>query len=132
MARRAPGFVAGRILMNYHAGTMCAITRAMLISGTDHHLVGEGTMGVLTDERRGLRCYEGYLNDRALSVAQLLKDAGYHTCMAGKWHLGSGIVGSATGSGQSPDQWGFEHSCALPGGAATNHFAHELAGSNAA
>ncbi|WP_425605765.1 arylsulfatase [Paraburkholderia translucens] len=119
----------GRILTNHHVGTVCAITRSMLISGTDHHLVGEGTMGVPTDERKGLPGYEGYLNDRALSVAQLLKDGGYHTYMAGKWHIGSGIVGSATGSGQTPDQWGFEHSYALLGGAATNHFAHEPAGS---
>jgi arylsulfatase len=120
---------SGRILTNHHTGTVCAITRSMLISGTDHHLVGEGTMGVPTDERKGLPGYEGYLNDRALSVAQLLKDGGYHTYMAGKWHIGSGIVGSATGGGQTPDQWGFEHSYALLGGAATNHFAHELAGS---
>ncbi|MGF6934188.1 arylsulfatase A-like enzyme [Paraburkholderia sp. UCT70] len=120
---------SGRLLTNHHTGTVCAITRSMLISGTDHHLVGEGTMGVPTDERKGLPGYEGYLNDRALSVAQLLKDGGYHTYMAGKWHIGSGIVGSATGSGQTPDQWGFEHSYALLGGAATNHFAHELAGS---
>ncbi|KVQ07220.1 sulfatase [Burkholderia ubonensis] len=120
---------SGRILSNHHAGTVCAITRAMLISGTDHHLVGEGTMGVPTDERRGLPGYEGYLNDRALSVAQLLKDAGYHTYMAGKWHIGSGIVGSTTGGGQTPDQWGFERSYVLLGGAATNHFAHEPAGS---
>ena len=121
---------SGRILSNHHTGTVCAITRAMLVSGTDHHLVGEGTMGVPTDERRGLPGYEGYLNDRALSFAQLLKDAGYHTYIAGKWHIGSGIVGSATGSGQTPDQWGFERSYVLLGGAATNHFAHEPAGSS--
>ncbi len=120
---------SGRILTNHHTGTVCAITRAMLISGTDHHLVGEGTMGTPTDERKGLPGYEGYLNDRALSVAQLLKDGGYHTYMAGKWHIGSGIVGSTTGGGQTPDQWGFEHSYALLGGAATNHFAHEPAAS---
>jgi len=119
----------GRILTNHHAGTVSAITRSMLISGTDHHLIGEGTMGAPSDERRGLPGYEGYLNDRSLSVAQLLKDNGYHTYIAGKWHLGSGIVGSAATSGQTPDQWGFERSYVLLGGAASNHFAHEAAGS---
>jgi arylsulfatase len=119
----------GRILTNHHAGTVSAITRSMLISGTDHHLVGEGTMGAPTDERKGLPGYEGYLNDRALSVAELLKDGGYHTYIAGKWHIGSGIAGTAAGSGQTPDQWGFERSYVLLGGAASNHFAHEPAGS---
>jgi arylsulfatase len=120
---------SGRILKNHHTGTVCAITRAMLISGTDHHLVGEGTMGAPNDERNGLPGYEGYLNDSALSVAQLLKDGGYHTYMAGKWHLGSGIAGSAAAAGKTPDQWGFERSYALLNGAAANHFAHEAAGS---
>jgi arylsulfatase len=119
---------SGRILSNHHTGTVCAITRAMLISGTDHHLVGEGTMGAPNDERQGLPGYEGYLNDSALSVAQLLKDGGYHTYMAGKWHIGSGIAGSTSG-GKTPDQWGFERSFALLGGAAGNHYGHEAAGS---
>ena len=111
----------GRVLTNHHTGTVCAITRAMLISGTDHHLVGEGTMGEPRDERRGLPGYEGYLNDSALSVAQLLRDGGYHTYMAGKWHLGAGVEGK----GKTPDQWGFERSYALLPGAARNHFGGE-------
>jgi arylsulfatase A-like enzyme len=32
---------SGRILTNYHTSTVCAVTRVMLYSGTDHHLVGE-------------------------------------------------------------------------------------------
>jgi arylsulfatase len=110
----------GRLLTNHHTGTVCAITRAMLISGTDHHLVGEGTMGEPRDERKGLPGYEGYLNDSALSVAQLLRDGGYHTYMAGKWHIGSG-----NGKGRTPDAWGFERSYALLPGAARNHFGGE-------
>lgn len=122
----------GRLLTNHHTGPVCAITRAMLISGTDHHLVGEGTMGAPNDERRGLPGYEGFLNDRALSVAQLLKDAGYHTYIAGKWHLGSNLADPAVplGSvGHTPDQWGFERSYTILGGGAGNHYGHERAGS---
>ncbi|MCD2450480.1 arylsulfatase [Methylicorpusculum oleiharenae] len=109
----------GRILTNYHTSTVCAVTRAMLYSGTDHHLVGLGTMGAPNDERRGLPGYEGYLNNNALSIAELLKDGGYHTYIAGKWHLGSLINSNQN---KTPDQWGFERSYTLLGGALGNHF----------
>lgn len=115
----------GRILTNHQVGAVCAITRAMLISGTDHHKVGMGTMGAPNDERLGRPGYEGYLNDRSLSVAELLKDGGYHTYIAGKWHLGSRIVDGTTGSGKTPDQWGFDRSFSLLGGAPGNHYTHE-------
>jgi arylsulfatase len=106
----------GITLTNFHTSTVSAVTRSMLYSGTDHHLVGEGTMGAPNDERRGLPGYEGYLNDRALCVADLLKDGGYHTSIAGKWHLGSTL------KVQTPDAWGFVRSYALLGGATSNHF----------
>jgi arylsulfatase len=114
----------GRVLTNFHTAPVCAVTRSMLYTGTDHHLVGEGTQGAPSDERKGQPGYEGYLNDRAVHVAQLLKNAGYHTYIAGKWHLGSDIS-----KGQTPDGWGFEHSYVLLGGATTNHFGHEATGS---
>jgi arylsulfatase len=93
----------GRILTNHHTAAVCAVTRSMIISGTDHHLVGQGTMAnsdpnYVDENGKPVPGYEGYLNDRALSIAQLLKDGGYHTYMAGKWHLGSGLP-NATNQG---------------------------------
>jgi arylsulfatase len=114
----------GTIFTNFHTSPVCAVTRSMMYSGADHHLVGLGTMGAPSNEQKGLPGYEGYLNDRALSVAQLLHDGGYHTYIAGKWHLGSNIA-----LGQTPFSWGFERSYVLLGGATANHFGHEAANS---
>ena len=123
----------GRILTNFHSGTVSSIARSMLIAGTDHHLVGEGALWYgPRDERRAFPGYEGYLKDTALSVAQLLRDGGYHTYMVGKWDLGHSLPGGGadvTSVGKSPDQWGFERTYALLPGAVTNKFAHEPANS---
>jgi arylsulfatase A-like enzyme len=104
----------GRILTDHHSGFTCAPTRSMLISGTDHHLVGLGRMGAGSGAQAGQPGYEGYLNDRALSIAELLRDGGYHTYIAGKWHLGSGDT-------QTPLHRGYESSYVLLGGVDT-HF----------
>ena len=42
---------------------------------------------LMLPEQRGKPGYEGYLNERVVPMAQVLKDAGYRTAMAGKWHL---------------------------------------------
>ena len=60
----------------------------MLMTGCDHHEVGLGCMvEIMTPEQRGKPGYEGYLSDSALTIAERLRDGGYHTLMSGKWHL---------------------------------------------
>jgi arylsulfatase A-like enzyme len=79
----------GRILTDYHTAPTCSPTRSQLISGTDHHLAGIGAMAELTPAHlKGQLGYEGYLNERSLSIAEVLRDNGYRTYISGKWHLG--------------------------------------------
>lgn len=105
----------GLRLTHFYASPFCSPTRAMLMSGADSHRVGFGSMAeLLTPQQRSQPGYEGYLTDRALPFPVLLKDAGYHTYMAGKWHLG-------VKEEHAPPNRGFEKSYAMMNGGAS-HF----------
>jgi len=79
----------GMMLTNFHVSAYCAPTRGMLLTGVDNHVIGLGNMVELMAENQvGKPGYEGHLNGRAPTLATTLKSAGYHTYMAGKWHLG--------------------------------------------
>ena len=74
---------------DFHASVSCSPTRSMLLTGTDNHIAGLGNMGeLLSENQKGQPGYEGHLNDRVVTLAELLRKNGYHTYMAGKWHLG--------------------------------------------
>jgi len=100
---------------NFHTAPLCAPTRSMILSGNDNHVAGMGSMfPVKGTPREGKPGYEHHLTDRIVTVAQLLKDGGYQTFMAGKWHLGNEDA-------YIPFAKGFEKSFALLNGGA-NHF----------
>ena len=77
-----------RFTQFYNSGRCCP-TRASLITGRHPHQVGIGHMTEPPDQSLGFEGpYQGYLNDDCVTIAQLMRGAGYHTLMTGKWHLG--------------------------------------------
>ncbi|HYA79924.1 MAG TPA: arylsulfatase [Methylocystis sp.] len=99
---------------NFHTSAYCAPTRSMLMTGADNHIVGLGNMSeLLADNQLGKPGYEGALNGRAPTIATTLRKAGYHTYMAGKWHLGKT-------KDKLPVSQGFEESVVLAEGGADN------------
>lgn len=109
---------AGLRLTDFHVAPTCSPTRAMLMTGTDHHIAGIGAMAeAMTADLAGKPGYEGYLNQRVAALPELLQEAGYQTLMSGKWHLGLTVE-------QSPHARGFERSFALLP-AAGNHYGYE-------
>jgi arylsulfatase len=105
----------GLALDNFYASPSCSPTRAMLLTGQDHHRVGFGSMEErIAPNQVGQRGYETYLNARSTSVATLLRRAGYFTAMAGKWHLGAAEE-------HSPVVHGFDRSFVLLEGAGSHY-----------
>jgi arylsulfatase len=109
----------GVLLSNFHVLPTCSPTRSVLLSGTDNHIAGLGSMAeITTPKQKGKPGYEGFLNNTVAHLPQILKNAGYHTYMSGKWHLGHVM-------NHRPINKGFEETFALlPGGG--SHWADRL------
>ncbi|MDH3723858.1 MAG: arylsulfatase [Desulfobacterales bacterium] len=106
---------SGMRFTDFHTSVACSPTRSMLLSGTDNHLAGMGNQAeALFPNQLGKPGYEGHLNDRVVSFATLLRNAGYFTAMAGKWHLGEEVE-------HDPYNRGFQKAYALLQGGAS-HF----------
>ncbi|MEA2063367.1 MAG: arylsulfatase [Gemmatimonadota bacterium] len=72
----------------FYNAARCCPTRASLLTGLYPHQAGMGDM-VSHDSKRKQGPYQGYLNDRCVTIAEVLGSAGYNTYMSGKWHVGN-------------------------------------------
>lgn len=106
-----------RFTQFYNCGRSCP-TRASLLTGLYPHNAGIGAMSEDPEKKegkdpqnQGLPGYEGHLNRNCVTIAEVLREAGYHTYMAGKWHVGM------HGKEKWPLQRGFEHFYGILAGA---------------
>lgn len=87
----------GLRLQEFYNNSICAPTRASLLTGQYQHKAGVGYFS----SDLGLPAYQGYINRESLTLAEVLKESGYTTLISGKWHV--------SGKGQSlPWQRGFD------------------------
>lgn len=104
----------------------CCPTRASLMTGLYPHQAGMGWMAAAD---LGTPEYQGDLNNTSVTIAEVLKTAGYSTYMTGKWHL----TNERKIAGKVMDNWpvqrGFDRYFGIiPGG--SNYFTPTLYSNN--
>jgi arylsulfatase A-like enzyme len=103
------------LFSNFHVLPTCSPTRSVLLTGNDNHIAGLGIMGEASyPALKGLPGYTGHLSEQVVTIPEILRGHGYHTYMAGKWHLGEE-------EGQTPADRGFEESFALLQGGGSHY-----------
>ena len=68
---------------SFYNASRCCPTRASLMTGVYPHQAGVGRMTF----DQGLPGYRGTLRQDVVTIAEVLRTAGYRTAMVGKWHL---------------------------------------------
>lgn len=102
----------GLLMTQFYNASRCSVTRASLMTGLYHHQAGVGDNNV-----RNTPEYQAALNNECVTLAEVLREAGYATYLSGKWHLGEA-------DGQRPQARGFDRSYGILRGMSSyfNHF----------
>ena len=91
---------------NFHTTALCSPSRACLLTGRNHHAVG---MRGVSNWDSGFPNMRGGISPHAATLAELLREHGYATYSAGKWHLAPMSECSAAGPHDNwPLQKGFD------------------------
>jgi arylsulfatase A-like enzyme len=91
----------------FHTTAMCSPTRASMLTGRNHHRVGNGQIAELANDWDG---YAGTIPKSSALAAEVLKDYGYSTCAFGKWHNTPAMETTAAGPFENwPTNMGFEY-----------------------
>ena len=115
---------------DFHSTPMCSPTRAALLTGRNSHSVG---IGHVAHSDPGFPGYAMELSDDCVTVAEVLRDAGWATLMVGKWHLAKDSDCSDAGPRHSwPCQRGFERFYGFLDGFTNLHHPHRLVRDNTA
>lgn len=72
----------------FYNAARCCPTRASLLTGIYPHEAGMGGMVNPPKGHADNKAYQGFLNDNCVTLAEVMKMAGYYTAMSGKWHVG--------------------------------------------
>lgn len=97
----------GILYKQFYNAARCCPTRASLMTGLYPHQSG---MGWMTVRDLGTYSYTDELNHNCVTIAEVLKGAGYNTYMSGKWHVVADKNTTQDGDKNAwPVQRGFDH-----------------------
>ncbi|QDU82322.1 Arylsulfatase [Polystyrenella longa] len=98
----------------FHTTSICSPTRAALLTGRNHTRVGSGT---IAERAVAFDGYTGTIPKSAATIAETLKEYGYHTSAFGKWHNTPATETTMIGpKNRWPNGYGFEHFYGFLGG----------------
>jgi len=72
-------------LNNFYNTGRCCPSRAALLTGVYPQEAG---VGYMVEQVENNPAYQGFLNKETVTFAEAMKEAGYFTAIAGKWHVG--------------------------------------------
>ena len=97
----------GVLFTNFYNTSRCCPSRASLLTGQYQWDAGIGHMDTTKSDYPE---YQGYINTKSVTIAEILSENGYQTFMSGKWHVGS------SERTMWPDYRGFQQFYGVPAG----------------